>query len=352
MLRAAYTPYRLDFNFKALTSRGALPYKDTFYVKVWDEATPDKFGIGECALFRGLSKEDTPQYEQVLYNLCRSLNRGEDYDISAYSSIRFGLETAMSDFKHDCLHTPFPSEFVGGASSITINGLVWMGSIDEMCHRAEQKIAEGFRCIKFKVGGQNFEQEFQLLERLREKYGTESLEIRIDANGAFTPENAQERLNRLASLDIHSIEQPIAAGQWEAMATLCRESPIPIALDEELIGCYSIEEKCRILDYIHPSYIILKPALCGGFCSAKEWIAEAVNREIGWWVTSSLESNIGLNAIAQWVGSMNVEIPQGLGTGGLFTNNIHSPLVRRGEELSYNPSKEWSFPELQWIAPE
>lgn len=352
MLKAAYSPYTLNFNFRALTSRGALPVKDTFFIKVWEDSCLEKYGIGECALFKGLSKEDCPEYEGKINELCKSINRGEKCDIDRWSSIKFGLETALEDFKHGCQHIPFPSEFVNGKKDITINGLVWMGSIEEMLRRAEQKLAEGFKCIKFKIGAEDFEQELDMLQKIRRKLPPETVEIRLDANGAFTPESAISKLERLAALSIHSVEQPIAAEQWTQMAEICKYSPIPVALDEELIGCRSISEKGEMLDFIKPAYIILKPSLCGGFSEAKEWIDSARHRNIGWWVTSALESNVGLNAIAQWVGTMKVRMSQGLGTGGLYTNNIPSPLVLRGYRLSYELSKGWNFPELEWIIPE
>ena len=352
MLKAAFSPSRLDLHFQAVTSRGALPFKDTYFIKVWDSATPEMFGIGECALFKGLSKDDSPFYEVKLCDLCKSINRAEEFEINSWSSIKFGLETAFRDFENGCFHTPFASEFINGKKDITINGLVWMGSIDEMLKRAEQKLSEGFRCIKFKIGAKDFEQEINLLKQIRSKFPPDLIELRLDANGAFTQANALERLDRLATLSIHSIEQPIAAGQWEAMADICKLSPIPVALDEELIGCRTIPEKEHLLDYLKPSYIILKPSLCGGFIEADEWIDVAVKRSIGWWATSALESNVGLNAIAQWVSTKNIEMPQGLGTGGLYTNNIFSPLVLNGDKLSYDLSKGWVFPELKWIVPE
>lgn len=351
-MRAAYAPYRLDFNFKALTSRGALPWKDTYYIKVWDESVPEQYGIGECAVFRGLSADDHPDYEETLRQLCQGINRGERCDISKWSSIKFGLETALFDYQNGCVRTPFPGDFTNGRSHVDINGLVWMGTLDEMTSRAEAKIADGFKCIKIKVGSHDFNKELELIDRIRVAHGPEELEIRLDANGAFAPDNALDRVKRLAQLDIHSIEQPIAAGQWEAMSFLCENSPVPIALDEELIGCHTPEEMHKMLYYIHPAYIILKPALCGGFSGATDWILNAESKSIGWWVTSALESNVGLNAIAQWVAAMNVDMPQGLGTGGLYTNNIHSPLSLRGEQLGYDPDKGWHMPELQWITPE
>lgn len=352
MLKASYVPYRLDFNFKALTSRGALPYKDTYFIKVWNPDNPDKFGIGECALFRGLSAEDNDDYEVALRQLCRCINNGEKYDVSDRSSITFGLETAIADYQNGCERTPFPSDFSKGKGCVPINGLVWMGSVKEMAQRAEAKIESGFRCVKFKVGGQDFEQEFKLLERIRENHPPENLEIRLDANGAFTKDNALERLKRLSLLDIHSIEQPVLPGQWDLMAHICAESPIPIALDEELIGCRPMTDKCNMLRYIRPAYLILKPALCGGFSGADEWIEAAECHNIGWWATSALESNIGLNAIAQWVAAKTVTMPQGLGTGSLYNNNIASPLCLDGELLKIAVDNKWSFPEFKWITPE
>lgn len=352
MLRAAFAPYRLLFNFRALTSRGALPYKDTYFIKVWHDAGPSRFGIGECAVFRGLSADDRPDYEEKISALCRSINRGEQYDITGWSSLRFGLETALADLDNGAARTLFPSAFSSGQSDVVINGLVWMGSLDEMTRRADEKIAAGFRCIKFKIGSHDFDSEVQLLERIRAKHGAEKLEIRLDANGAFTKDNVMQRLNRLAILDIHSIEQPVAAGQVDVMAQVCAQSPIAIAIDEELIGCRTKEQMAAMLKKIQPAYIILKPALCGGFSGAADWIECAGKMNIGWWATSALESNIGLNAIAQWTAAMNVAMPQGLGTGGLYTNNITSPLTLVGERLSTDPAKQWQIPELKWIIPE
>lgn len=352
MLKAAYTHYRLEFNFQALTSRGALPHKDTYYIKVWDDSTPERYGIGECALFKGLSSDDRPNYEETLSHLCHCINNGTQCDISKWSSIRFGLETALLDFENGCSRLPFPSEFTEGKGSVDINGLVWMGTLEQMAERAEQKIREGFRCIKFKIGGTDFNEELRLLDMIRLQHGPDELEIRVDANGAFKPDDALEKLKRLSVLDIHSIEQPIAAGHWEEMSFLCENSPVAIALDEELIGINAPEEMHKMLYYIHPAYIILKPALCGGFSGATDWINNAESKGIGWWVTSALESNIGLNAIAQWTAAMNVKIPQGLGTGALYTNNFVSPLTLKGDKMTYNPAKGWDISTLQWIIPQ
>lgn len=350
-MKAAYTPYTLDFKFEAKTSRETMLHKETYFIKVWDENNPAHFGIGECALFKGLSAESDIDYEKVLSHLCHTISTGEKFDVSRYSSICFGLETALLAYDNHDPFLPFRSEWTKGESEITINGLVWMGDSRQMEERIAEKVAGGFHCIKIKIGGIDFNEELRLIDRLRLAFPPEKLTIRLDANGAFTPEEAEGKLKRLAVLDIHSIEQPIKAGQWDKMAYLCANSPIPIALDEELIGVHDTIEKRRMLYYIAPQYIILKPALCGGFSGASEWIMQAEEKEIGWWITSALESNIGLNAIAQWAGSLGVDIPQGLGTGQLYSNNIPSPLTLNGEKLTYNPSGKWNMPQLNWIEP-
>lgn len=340
--------YTLRFKAPAKTSRETLHEKTTYYIKVWDPADPSRFGIGECALFRGLSADDREDYEQILSSLCTHLNASEPYDISSFSSIKFGLETALLDYENGCRRTPFPSDFTEGRRKVRINGLVWMGTADEMLRRADEKIALGFKCLKFKVGGVDFNDELRIIDRIRCQYPPEQLEIRLDANGAFTPDNAMERLRRLSVLDIHSIEQPIRQKQWDAMAWICENSPIPVALDEELIGVDDPDERRRLLYYISPSYIILKPSLCGGFSGATDWIERAEAQDIGWWGTSALESDIGLNAIAQWTAAMSPSLPQGLGTGALYTNNFTSPLCLHDDMLGYDPAARWIFPDLQW----
>lgn len=347
--KASWTKRILDFNFKAVTSRGSMLTKPTYYIKIWDEDNPDVYGIGECALFPGLSAEDNDTYEPTLIALCQAISNNERYDISRYSSLKMGLETALLDLENGGRRTPFPGAFTEGRETITINGLVWMGSFDEMLARLEQKIEQGFSTIKIKVGGlDRFDEELRLIDSLRVKFGPERLTLRLDANGAFTPDNALGRLQALAPFDVHSIEQPIRAGQWEAMSWLCEVSPIPIALDEELIGCRDRIEKARLLKQIKPQYIILKPTLCGGFESAREWIELAEREGAGWWVTSALESNVGLNAIAQWTATLGAKGAQGLGTGQLYTNNIPSPLRLDGERLSYDPAAAWDLSGLEW----
>lgn len=308
--------------------------KDTFILRVHDSEVPEVSGLGECALFKGLSAEDTPSYTAHLENFCS--NPSAD-TLPEISSIRFGYETAMLSLNARGSSRLIESAFTTQSSPIQINGLIWMGTKQEMCARIAEKLDAGFRCVKLKIGGINFDDEVQLLANIRREFPSGSIELRLDANGAFTPQNALDRLNRLSEFDIHSIEQPIKSGQWEEMARLCRLSPIPIALDEELIGFHSDDFKTRLLDTISPTYIILKPSLCGGFEESDRWIELAENRNIGWWATSALESNIGLNAIAQWVARYNPTMPQGLGTGALYTNNFPSPLQLEGDNMYFRP---------------
>ncbi len=349
MLKAQYAPYTLLFRSPARTSREVMLRKQTYFIKIFDESEPEKYGIGECAIFRGLSCDDRPEYEEILADTCRDINNLNPEKLRNWPSILFGVETAMFDLKNGAIRRPFPSSWSLGKTEITINGLVWMGSIEEMQTRIEEKLSQGFRCLKFKIGGEDFDHEYELLHNVRHRFPANKLEIRLDANGAFTPANAMEKLERLSALNIHSIEQPIKAGQVREMAILCHESPIPIALDEELIGHNEPEKMYSLLSDIRPAYIILKPALCGGFSGAMQWISIAgLISGIGWWATSALESNIGLNAIAQWVSTLSPSIPQGLGTGALYTNNIPSPLFQRADILGYEPSAAWNIPELQW----
>jgi len=348
---AAWCRYTLEFNFTARTSREEMTRKDTYFIKVWDDDRQDVCGIGECALFRGLSAEDNDGYEDKLNALCRSINAGGKIDISRYPSLVMGLETALLDLTNGGRHLIFPGEWPQGDSGIVINGLVWMGSAEEMLARIDDKISRGFRCLKMKIGGISFENEIRLLEHIRNVYGPDKLTLRLDANGAFKPEDAMDRLERLAIFDVHSIEQPIRAGQWDEMGYLCEHSPIPIALDEELIGIVDCEDKRRMLNCVKPAYIVLKPSLAGGFSGCREWIELAGEINAGWWITSALESNVGLNAIAQWTASLGADMPQGLGTGGLYTNNFDSPLRLHGDVLSYDTTARWIIPDLPWIEP-
>lgn len=347
MLQAKYTRYVLKFKQPSGTSRGILTEKETWFIKIWDERRPDVFGIGECALFRGLSAEDRPDYEERLHEVCQNIQNFSDLHLEEWSSILFGIETAAQDLVTGGRRLIYPSPFTQSKKAIEINGLIWMGDKETMRERIQEKIDAGFHCLKLKIGAIDFEAELELLHEIRSRFGKEVLELRVDANGAFSPEDAPRKLKQLARFDLHSIEQPIRQGQWAEMARLCQHTPIPIALDEELIGIYKTRDKIKLLETIRPQYIILKPALVGACTGAAEWISLAEKYNIGWWITSALESNIGLNTIAQWASYMNVTIPQGLGTGQLYTNNIPSPLALKGSALSYDPWEDWDLTALK-----
>ncbi|MDD6777985.1 MAG: o-succinylbenzoate synthase [Bacteroidales bacterium] len=348
-MKAAFAKYTLDFINPAGTSRGVLLQKDTYFLKIWDEQCPERFGLGECALFKGLSAEDNDRYEPKLRELCCNIALGMETDLAEFSSIQFGLETAILDFANGCRRVCFDNDFARGTCHIPINGLVWMGTKDEMIARINEKVAAGFHVIKLKIGAIDFNQELEMISHIRRRYSERDLTIRVDANGAFSPDTVMERLGRLSEYSIHSIEQPIKAGQWEEMARVCEKSPIPVALDEELIGITNPMMMMTILRSIRPHYIILKPSLMGGFAGSTEWLKMAAQFGTGGWITSALESNVGLNAIAQWVTTLQVRIPQGLGTGTLYHNNIASPLEQHADYLCCNPSKGWDIPDFNWI---
>lgn len=347
-MKAKYCRYVLKFRHPAGTSRGVLHEKETFFIKLYDDENPEKFGIGECAVFRGLSADDVPDYESRLADLCRNIENDDLTDLTEYPSMMFGLQSAIYDYSGGCNRILFPSEFTAGESGIPINGLVWMGTKDEMLLRIKDKIKAGFTTIKLKVGAIDFDSEIELVKYIRRNFPEEALTIRLDANGGFSPDVALERLEQLSKFGIHSIEQPIKAGQWDTMCDLCKNSPIDIALDEELIGIFTPEKMGEMLTTIKPKYIILKPSLVGGFSGAQMWMQQAAARGIGGWITSALESNIGLNAIAQWTAMLGADMPQGLGTGALYTNNIGSPLEVVGQSLVYDPNGKWDIPELDW----
>ncbi len=331
MKKATFKQYFLEFKQASGTSRGVLTTKETYFLEITDG---DKKGIGECGIFRGLSFDDLPEYEEMLQWLCDNINENKKVlrkELLHFPSIWFGYEQAMLNLKNgEDLY--FPSEFSEGYSSLKINGLIWMGDADFMKQQIEEKINEGFQCLKLKIGT-DWKSEKEILQQLRANFPKEDLELRVDANGGFTFEEAKTVLQELADLDIHSIEQPIKPGNIEQMAELCKNTPTPIALDEELIGVLNFDDKKELLEKIKPQYIILKPSLVGGFSGTDEWISFAESKNIGWWITSALESNIGLNAIAQYTFTKNPKIPQGLGTGGLFTNNLETRLVLHGDEL-------------------
>lgn len=325
--------------------------KPTFFVKVYDEKDPDRFGIGEAAVFPGLSPEADGNYVWKLTELLANVAIGRQTDLSRHSSIQFGIEQALLDFSNGCKGIYYPTSFTEGTSCIEINGLIWMGPYEKMIERIEAKIKDGFRRLKLKIGAIDWKQELDMLKAIRKFYNENDLMIRVDANGGFKFDECMEKLSRLADLAVHSIEQPIKSGNIEKMAELCRKSPVPIALDEELIGKGTLEEREATLNKIRPQYIILKPALCGGFSGATEWIEEVEKRGIGWWITSALESNVGLSAIAQYTASVAAKGPQGLGTGNLFTNNFETPICLDHDNLLFNPSSplDYSqFDNLKW----
>lgn len=344
----------LKFRFDAGTSRGVLKTRTVYWIKAFDPQNPTIIGWGEAAPLINLSLDDRPDFEDYLEMELREIERTKfefDSDLilkklkelvsSAFPSIRFGLEVALLDLIQGGKKQIFPGSFFDRADPIPINGLIWMGSKEFMAEQIEEKLSQGFSCIKMKIGAIDFEQEYALLSQIRKRFSKAQITLRVDANGAFSPLEANEKLERLASLDLHSIEQPIAVGQIEEMRALCKITPLPIALDEELIG---VKDKGSLLDQIRPQYIILKPTLLGGILETQEWITLAEKRGIGWWMTSALESNIGLNAIAQLAASYSPSEPQGLGTGKLFHNNLASPLVIASGTISYRSELAWENP--------
>lgn len=339
---ASYKEHNLQFKFPAGTSRGVLLHKSSSFLILKKDGNT---GIGECSTIPDLSIDPQDVYTQKLDEVCRQLNDGCDpnsIDLSAYPSIAFGLETALLDLASKGSKQLFPSLFTDGKAGIPINGLVWMGDKTFMQKQIREKIDAGYRCIKLKVGAIDFETEMDIIAGIRSQFSPDDIEIRLDANGGFSPNEALEKLHKLSAYHIHSIEQPIRQKQWNAMAELCQKSPIPIVLDEEIIGIKSVDKEA-LLAKIKPAYIILKPSLIGGFGASEEWIRLAEKHSIKWWITSALESNIGLNAIAQWTFTLNSPLPQGLGTGQLYHNNIPSPLEIEKAKLYYRAENKWDL---------
>ena len=343
MIKATYKKHILNFKNPSGTSRGVLRTKETWFFILEDQG---KIGIGETGLFRGLSIDDVPNYEEKINWVCKNIHIGLEkllVKFIEFPSIQFGLEQAFLALENKNKFELFPSEFTKGNTSIPINGLVWMGDQQFMKTQIQEKLKSGFSCIKMKIGAIDFDAEVALLKAIRSEFSSDEIELRVDANGAFKPENALEKLEILSEMELHSIEQPIQQGQLEEMALLCEKTPLAIALDEELIGVFSTKEKRKLIETIKPQFIILKPSLVGGFSGSKEWTEIAENENIQWWITSALESNIGLNAIAQFTHTLKNELPQGLGTGSLFSNNFESPLEVKNGRLHYNNSRNWNF---------
>ena len=342
-MTASFTKYVLNFKQPSGTSRGVLTQKETYFILLEKNG---KRVVGECGMLRGLSYDDRPDFEDTLHWTCNNIHHGKKYLINAlteYPAIQFGLEMAFKSLESKTSYILFPSEFTEGTESIPINGLIWMGSERFMKDQIKGKLQQGFDCIKLKIGALDFETELGLLKSIRREYSSKDIELRVDANGAFKPDDALEKLKRLSEYNLHSIEQPIKQGQIHEMARLCEQTSLPIALDEELIGVLSVTKKQELLQTIQPHYIIIKPSLLGGFEKSLEWISQAEKQNCGWWITSALESNIGLNAIAQWAFKLSTKMPQGLGTGGLFTNNFDSPLQVKNGTLRYNKSNSWNI---------
>jgi O-succinylbenzoate synthase len=342
-MKATYHKYNLQFKRPSGTSRGVMTEKETWFLVLKKDG---KKGIGECGILRGLSVDDRPDYEEKLQWTCANIDLGKDQLWEAlieFPSIQFGVEMAFLSLQSETPFLLFPSEFTEGAKSILINGLVWMGEAAFMKQQIEEKLAQGFACVKLKIGAIDFDKELGLLRYIRQHFTPEKVEIRVDANGAFGLDTALDKIVQLSEFKIHSIEQPIQKNNTDRMSDLCKTTPLPIALDEELIGVFTIEEKEWLLQKIRPQYIILKPSFIGGFRGTQEWIALAKKHQIGWWVTSALESNIGLNAIAQWTFLQDNLMPQGLGTGALYTNNFDCPLDVSQGQLWYKKANEWRF---------
>lgn len=339
MLKCDIERYVLDFAFTARTSREVFKQKKTYFIRVYDTERPEVTGVGECPVFPSLQPSFRTFYdfEKLLGDVANNINHyTAEGNLPRNSAIRFGIESALSE-----LHYGGKGQFVDNKilenirEGIVINGLVWMDSIDVMMRQLAEKIEQGFRCVKFKIGANRFEDELEFIQAVRSNFDDKSLMIRLDANGAFNEKDALKKLDALSAYAIHSIEQPVAR-DCSAMPEICRNSPIAVALDEDMIErWYSKEDKFDFLRRLSPSYIILKPSLAGGFRESDEWISTAHELGIGWWATSALESNIGLSATAQWLARYpeNINIPHGLGTGLIYTNNIGNNVILKGEKL-------------------
>ena len=340
MLSAKIYSHQLKFIAPGGTSRGILKIKPSWFIKIFKKNNPSIFGLGECGPIEGLSIDSLMDIPEKLNEVVKNINNLSKLNLSSFPSIEFGIENALKDFHNGGKRIIFKNSFLNG-KPIKINGLIWMGSKDFMLKQVYEKIENGYSCLKLKIGAINFDDEILIIDQIRKKFSADVLEIRVDANGAFKNDDVLLKLKQLSKLKIHSIEQPIRVNQWNEMRKLCKISPIPIVLDEELIGV--TKNKDELLSYIKPQYLVLKPTLLGGFKKTREWIFEANKRNIDWWITSALESNIGLSAISQFCSEYKLKLPQGLGTGQLFSNNFSSPLDLKGEMIYYQNSKNWDL---------
>jgi O-succinylbenzoate synthase len=345
MYVAEYSKHELEFIKPARTSRGEMKTHTAYYISLTNRSSGKKT-TGEAAPLPGLSIDDRPDFEQQLTHFCMLISEGirpEELDLSSFPSIAFALECALLQQRHKQEHVLFDTDFIKG-KGIPINGLVWMDNAENMLKQAGEKIDAGYTCIKFKVGALDFDEECRMIEAVRKRYSPFQLEIRLDANGAFKNDEALQQLKELSRFAIHSIEQPVKAGQWDQMQEVCAKSPIPIALDEELIGVDVEHKGLAMLKHISPAYLILKPTLVGGLAKSDKWISTAKQLNTGWWATSALESNIGLSAISQWVSGYPIHMPQGLGTGSLYSNNVVSPLYIEAGKIYYSTTAAWQAP--------
>lgn len=349
----SYTAYRLLFKEPGGTSRGILREKLTYFLRMADVSDPSNVSFGEIPFFHGLSKESLDEMEIALNNLCK-IHTSKELDTlqNRISSLDFGIQQASQGFSNSREGLFFPSEFTEGKTDLIINGLIWMGNTSRMRERIREKLRQGFSCIKIKIGALDWDEELGIIKFVRDAGGYD-LSLRVDANGAFSGEDCMRRLDDLSRFDIHSIEQPVSSGCIDEMRRVCGESPVPVALDEELIGFPVGPSRSELIDFIRPAYLVLKPALCYGFAGTKDWIERADAAGIGWWITSALESSVGLDAIAQFTGKLKPGIPQGLGTGALYTNNFNSPLCLKGEYMSFcGPAGNYynELEKLDWVS--
>ena len=347
-LKAQYYKHTLNFRFEAGTSRGVLKKKDSYFLKLFDETQPEIFGLGEAGPLEGLSLDFGLMAENKLKDLVSSINKGnygsmEDIksNLNNYPSLLFAIETAVLDLENGGKRQIYNNSFFNDSDKVKINGLVWMGNKDFMKSQIIEKLESGYDTIKLKIGAIDFQEEIELLRFIRKQFSSSEICLRVDANGSFSFESALEKLNILSEFEIHSIEQPINVNQWDEMADLCKKTPVPIALDEELIT--NSEKKEKLLSHIQPQFIILKPSLMGGLAGSRDWINKAESLGIQWWITSALESNIGLNAICQFAREFENFMPQGLGTGKLYKNNFESPLTIESGKIYYKKDQEWNL---------